>query len=1703
MSDKNDIPSWLDSPQSGGDENESEETNDANLPPWLRPQGGIKPIDPPPPKANEPAAAASDLPPWLANDPPPKPKTSFIGGAELSEDYLSGGDKLVDHVDSDISYDQWIEQQAEDRRPKSIDEEIPDLLSDNLPQTGGLGTPGHTGQLPDWFLGLEELDERDVPEWFKDAQEIAPPETPVPGEVAPWMRDMVQPEKPSAPPLQNDDDVTSFFNSMGSEFVPEEEEPVIDWFANAAPSEPTPAPEDDFFAQFGATPPPDPVSSLPDDDDQFYAQIKAQKQPPPVDSGETGILSDDDEFYTHFTAQSDPGKTGVLSGEEDFFTQFTEPELETPDDDDIPDMGQFLRSVENTVPVMEPDEPEIDDELPDIELNDDFFSAVAKNREETASVDVDDPDLSWFLNAPKTGLLPTLEEDIASPTQINRPPVDDNTLSWLSDLEGIITSATNKPEPAEMLDFASADDEPWEEVKQTQTSGRADEFTWSDEIEPEAELEPQEPQHDWLSAVEDAPPDTVEEDDPIEGAFFTTPANPPPRPRLSGMLRGMNTNEPQEEEPQPEPEPEIETEIELSTEWDDIPEPTASELNMEWENEPVAEAADAPMSFTDMLRDFKVDDAIEEPQEEDWAVSLSKRPPLEETGVHEVDMDDFLRGLDLAPSNESPAPVEKELSFTDILRGANDPKPEPVSSLVIPPDELDIPEDELYAGWLTDELLSDEEPQPAVVPAVAQVAASEPDEDDDDFFSRLETNSDANLIDQPDDLFTAEPNEFEPVDASMFEEAEELPTFEPAANVEPAFVSSDFDEFELPSFEEEELPTFFQTIPTSEESGVGEFLDFGWGEITEEDAEQEPTFDLPQNESLTTADDENYVLEWEQQDEPEEQPTTADALPGTGDLFAMFDQLEEGGSVGNDESWMLDDAETIDQMMQQPAKSSWDQPAEEVPDFDSLFGDDDEQSDDDLSMFEPEPAPEYDAEKLFASFDAVSAMQDDAGFDFQQVEDAKPLPIEVGDIDSYLLSLDDDPNVQKSSQTMVAPTDDELEQLFSQQLMSDEPDAPNPELANLAPGTGMDWLDAASVGSVSASSMARQMEDAKQPEQLTDRLKRLRQRADQLPAEKEALLDDSLANVLPGVGSTLTPAPIRTDEYAAVTALTLSPEQTKRVDLLKSMLALDIKPQKLSAISETWDSAYAPDLSSDDDSIVHERRDAEIPVVLDVKSVRKRTLPLERWLVAVVMLVAVIAPFFVSSLRIGELPPNAFTAGSRQAAAFDRVDALRPGELVLIGVEYGATAAAELDLMTDTLIRHVLLRGGRPVIISGNPVALLRTSNLLRTLNADAEFLARMNATEPLMPNLDTFVVRYLPGSVLGLRAFSENTALLILTDIEGQANGLNVDSLDDFALITLIAERPEDVRAYAEQIAPLAGSPLIAAVSYSAAPLTEPYADSPFTIGSPIAGLLVGYGDAYTYSAMIDSVNAVPRNVIPALPTPEPTLIQPTPEPPPEQVAPVDATPVDGTLVDPNATPVDGTLVDPNATPGEETPTEVPSESNEVFAIVSGSSATVRLRGGPGTDFSIVDNLPSGTRVAVLGYNDAGDWVNVRLSDGREGWISEPLLRLEQPQSSQKRDLVAKPVQQEDTPTRRATSTPRTTRTISPTELPTLENTIETTIEVTAEAAPEIAPPPTLDSRDGRWYAQTLGTVAAATLIGFGTLINLVRAIFRRRRSG
>jgi len=47
-------------------------------------------------------------------------------------------------------------------------------------------------------------------------------------------------------------------------------------------------------------------------------------------------------------------------------------------------------------------------------------------------------------------------------------------------------------------------------------------------------------------------------------------------------------------------------------------------------------------------------------------------------------------------------------------------------------------------------------------------------------------------------------------------------------------------------------------------------------------------------------------------------------------------------------------------------------------------------------------------------------------------------------------------------------------------------------------------------------------------------------------------------------------------------------------------------------------------------------------------------------------------------------------------------------------------------------------------------------------------------------------------------------------------------------------------------------------------------------------------------------------------------------------------------------------------------------------------------VRSGPGTAYSIQNQLPGGTQVDVLGKNEAGTWLFISYSGGT-GWVSEP----------------------------------------------------------------------------------------------------------------
>lgn len=102
-------------------------------------------------------------------------------------------------------------------------------------------------------------------------------------------------------------------------------------------------------------------------------------------------------------------------------------------------------------------------------------------------------------------------------------------------------------------------------------------------------------------------------------------------------------------------------------------------------------------------------------------------------------------------------------------------------------------------------------------------------------------------------------------------------------------------------------------------------------------------------------------------------------------------------------------------------------------------------------------------------------------------------------------------------------------------------------------------------------------------------------------------------------------------------------------------------------------------------------------------------------------------------------------------------------------------------------------------------------------------------------------------------------------------------------------------------------------------------------------------------------------------------------------------ATPIISRTPLPTFTPI------PTETPIPPTPsdTPVPTATPPIVGIVN-SLETVNVREGPGTEFDAVEALVPGTGVNILGQNPEGTWLNIRMEDGLEGWISSRLVRLE-----------------------------------------------------------------------------------------------------------
>jgi uncharacterized protein YgiM (DUF1202 family) len=131
--------------------------------------------------------------------------------------------------------------------------------------------------------------------------------------------------------------------------------------------------------------------------------------------------------------------------------------------------------------------------------------------------------------------------------------------------------------------------------------------------------------------------------------------------------------------------------------------------------------------------------------------------------------------------------------------------------------------------------------------------------------------------------------------------------------------------------------------------------------------------------------------------------------------------------------------------------------------------------------------------------------------------------------------------------------------------------------------------------------------------------------------------------------------------------------------------------------------------------------------------------------------------------------------------------------------------------------------------------------------------------------------------------------------------------------------------------------------------------------------------------------------------PTDEPTATNtPTDEPTATD------TPTDEPTLTPTAeptetpTPTDEPTDEPTLTPTDE-PTAVSADFVEGFGVVQ-AEGNVNVRSGPSSTFDRIGVVPSNQRLTVLAIVDGDDgdqWVQVRLPDGTEGFLSETLFNV------------------------------------------------------------------------------------------------------------
>jgi uncharacterized protein YgiM (DUF1202 family) len=581
-------------------------------------------------------------------------------------------------------------------------------------------------------------------------------------------------------------------------------------------------------------------------------------------------------------------------------------------------------------------------------------------------------------------------------------------------------------------------------------------------------------------------------------------------------------------------------------------------------------------------------------------------------------------------------------------------------------------------------------------------------------------------------------------------------------------------------------------------------------------------------------------------------------------------------------------------------------------------------------------------------------------------------------------------------------------------------------------GTASEILSGVRIGDeqASATALIRQRENRPEDE-LDDRLYALRERAQ----EQRRLRDIDPTDADEGIAA----ANFETTPSELTDEVKLNREQRNEVKALREMVAADditVRDPNSAMTASAEDADMAGFFDPSTEAQQEQDRSNRQRSRRRRRGLQTISQFTERLIVGGVLVAAVMAAYF-GFLLFGEPPAANFIDDDEGAAAavFTNISTIDNDSLVLFSVEYGPNSAAELDDILRNTLTHVITRGGVPVVIGQNPIGVSRVETILAEVATNQELLDALLLDEPLTAGEDYYLVGFLPGGEAGLVNLVQDPNALLTTDIRGEETGLAVASLDDFASILVLADTPDDVRFWAEQVAPSTTTPILGGV----ARVTEILARQYYLAPDGFDGLLVGQPDANIYNNLLQDIVFVEAAQLALLPTETPTMTF-TPS------------------RTPTLTPI-GFV--PSATPEGFIPSETPEGFEPLFVFGIGTFITtdgssLNVRQEPSTFSPVVSVLAPSTFVRVQNEDGAGEWTQVIFDDGTEGWVSTALVRVADANEINAQATFAAETAAATTPT--ATETPTPSPSPTPTETPTA--TLEPTATTpTDETLPELEP--------------------------------------------